>query len=332
MNKPVQKPAFAQIPALQAIEIARNPRSKWPKRGTPNRLEPVCLPEFSPSFTITPGESIFTIGSCFARNIEQYLKALGHKVPCLECDIPREELYAGTKMAAGALNKYTPASMLNEIRFALDLPGAPEAADCLNQDADADSWIDTQLHLNIGVTKDRGIERRLQIKSLVRDAILSSRVAIVTLGLVETWLDTETGLYMNETPPIGVLRKEPERYKFEVMSPDAVISCVNEIVRNLTDARSGDLKIVMTVSPIPFNRTFSGQDALTANMYSKSVLRVAAEVASRRFENVDYFPSYESVMMNGRDVWLDDMVHISQQVIEMNVKRMIAGYARPHAA
>ena len=35
-------------------------------------------------------------------------------------------------------------------------------------------------------------------------------------------------------------------------------------------------------------------------MYSKSVLRVAAEIESEKSDSVEYFPSYESVMLSDR--------------------------------
>ena len=53
-------------------------KERWPTREEPdNRLEPLCLPELNPRFTFDQQISIFTIGSCFARNIEEYLQRIG---------------------------------------------------------------------------------------------------------------------------------------------------------------------------------------------------------------------------------------------------------------
>ena len=46
-----------------------------------------------------------------------------------------------------------------------------------------------------------------------------------------------------------------------------------------------------------FKRTFTDHDVITANMYSKSVLRTVAGGVAAANRNVDYFPSYESVML-----------------------------------
>ena len=66
---------------------------------------------------------------------------------------------------------------------------------------------------------------------------------------------------------------------------------------------------------------------LTANNYSKSALRAAAEVAVRSFDHVDYFPSFETVTMSDRAIaWEDDLAHVTPAMIELNVSRMIADY------
>ena len=52
------------------------------------------------------------------------------------------------------------------------------------------------------------------------------------------------------------------------------------------------MKIVLTVYPVPFSDTFSGQDVIVANTYSKSVLRCVAQDLTELYDHVDYFPSY----------------------------------------
>ena len=70
------------IPGAKAVEnLKANPLSGWPsRRDAENRMEPLCEPGFSPGFHLEPGERVFTIGSCFARNIEKALAARGFEV------------------------------------------------------------------------------------------------------------------------------------------------------------------------------------------------------------------------------------------------------------
>ena len=58
--------------AEQAIENRKTNRyGSWGDRASPNRVEPVAKPGFDVPFKIQPGSKIFTVGSCFARNVEE---------------------------------------------------------------------------------------------------------------------------------------------------------------------------------------------------------------------------------------------------------------------
>lgn len=56
------------------------------------------------------------------------------------------------------------------------------------------------------------------------------------------------------------------------------------------------LKVLLTVSPVPLAATYEDRSVLVSTIYSKSVLRVAAENVRQRFDWVDYFPSYEIIV------------------------------------
>src|ERR1700744_6618480 len=75
--------------------IRANPYGDWPARepADTNRIDPYCTPEFSPSFALEPGEKVFTIGSCFARNIESALAKHGFDVAALSLVWPDKFFY-----------------------------------------------------------------------------------------------------------------------------------------------------------------------------------------------------------------------------------------------
>ena len=52
---------------------------------------------------------------------------------------------------------------------------------------------------------------------------------------------------------------------------------------------------MLTVSPVPLVATATGEHVLTSTIYSKSVLRVAAEEIVRAHRDMIYFPAYEIV-------------------------------------
>jgi len=316
---------FPRIPgALAFSTLHGNPNNRWPARSADNRLEPLCAPVLRPSFGLEPGETIFTMGSCFARNIEFHLHRNGYRVPALDFTLPEDELFAGTKMSSGALNKYTPHSILNEIAFAFE----DHDPDRFFVDSEDGGYLDLQLHINRPVSLERARARREQVGCLYRSSIREARVIVITLGLIEVWWDEHAQVYLNETPNRKLVERHPGRFFFEILSPESVFDSIFSALSKLKAYGREDLRVLLTVSPVPLTRTFSDRDVIVANSYSKSVLRAGAEIATRRCGWVDYFPSYESVMLSDRHAaWEDDQLHVTTKIVEFNVRRMLDAYA-----
>ena len=291
-------------------------------RDGENRLEPECWPALSPSFAIQPDDKVFTIGSCFARNVENSLIANGVKVPA------REEADA-LNDANGALllNKYTPPSIFQEIDWALALDGRTE----LTESDVADFFyylpdgrvIDMHLHAAKPETVSDAIARRSVIAKIFNH-ITSSQVAVITLGYVEAWLDTKTGLFINMAPN-AQMRRGKNRFKFVKLD---YVACLDYVERAFAALKNAGIeKILVTTSPVPLQRTFTNKDVIVANNYSKSVLRAVAGAVSDASEGVDYFPSYESVMLTKQPyVWYDDLVHVQPSFVNKIMARVIQNY------
>ena len=60
-------------------------------------------------------------------------------------------------------------------------------------------------------------------------------------------------------------------------------------------ALNPEIKILLTVSPVPLTATATGHHVLLATQYSKSVLRAVAGDLSEMAKDIDYFPSYEII-------------------------------------
>ena len=73
-----------------------------------------------------------------------------------------------------------------------------------------------------------------------------------------------------------------------------VTADLNEFIQDVRRINPA-LRIVLTVSPMPLVATATGGHVLPATIYSKSVLRVAAEEVVRANSNILYFPAYEIV-------------------------------------
>ena len=119
-------------------------------------------------------------------------------------------------------------------------------------------------------------------------------LVIITLGLTETWFDCTTRLALAEIPSPRLLKQ----FACKVLTYPEWAAVIKSIYTILRKYGKPDLKIVITVSPVPLERTFSDQDVIVANMMSKSTLRSVAGAFAAVTNGVDYFPSLEAVMFS----------------------------------
>lgn len=308
-----------KLPGPEAFAQAlRNKARKYPDREDSRYDDHMVFPAFAPGFQIAKGQSVFTIGSCFARNVEDVLLKAGVEVPTAAFKAPTEEAPGRSNRI---LNQYNPGTMLQCVQDAGKTPDtrglyamepAGEVVDCLLSTG------------NRAVSKERAMERRGQISELYAQGIAASNVVVITLGLVEAWYDLETDTYLNEAPPHKLLKDNPKRYEFRQMDVRECDTLISDMLERLIEG--GRRKVVLTVSPVPLRATFAGGDAATQNAYSKSVLRVVAEMAAQNFADVDYFPSYEMVTTGGFRSYGEDNVHVRPKVVERVVESMMARY------
>lgn len=310
---------LSDLSAAQAIENRKaNGFSVWGNRSQPNRVEPIAKPAFKIPFTIAPGEKIFTVGSCFARNVEAELMRRGFHLPMREL-FKRQEFHG---LDAGVVNNFGTPSIYNELAWAL---GEREfVADDHIVEVQSGKYVDLHVIPSIRPDWREVVEaRRRAITEAYRSA-LDCQIAIVTLGLVEIWYDTKTGYYLNSAPLPRMLKSDPERFRLHVLSYDEAYKYLEDALLLLKGKARTDLKIVLTVSPVPLTATHRQQDVMVANTYSKSVLRVAAETIVSRHDFVTYFPSYESIILSDRKIaWREDFTHVTDEVVAVNVGRMI---------
>jgi hypothetical protein len=99
---------------------------------------------------------------------------------------------------------------------------------------------------------------------------------------------------------------------------------ISELQRALNILRvyNPEIKIILSVSPVPFHGTFRGEDyhVIAANNHSKSVLRIAAQQFVESNDNAYYFPSYETVLYCTQEPWADDQRHVSRIAVNNVMK------------
>ena len=138
------------------------------------------------------------------------------------------------------------------------------------------------------------VELRRHHVSRVRQMLADLDIMIFTLGLTETWVSPEDGTAFPTAP--GVIAGDVDHglASFRNLTVDDVRADLEEFWRLLKGINS-KARMILTVSPVPLIATATDQHVLNATMYSKSVLRVAAQHMCEEYGDVHYFPSFEIV-------------------------------------
>lgn len=254
------------------------------------------------SFRIVPSDKVATAGSCFAQHIARHLAQGGYNYYIAEQPHPAlgqalaRDLGYGTFSARYA-NIYTSRQLLQLVQRAegqfvpmTDVWEAPDGrgfVDPFRPAIQPDGYASAE-----EVRTDR--ERHL---AAVRRMLREMDVFVFTLGLTETWADRRDGAVFPLCPGVAGGRFDPAIHGFLNLSVDDVRNDLDQAIRLLRAIRP-DLRIILTVSPVPLKATASDDHVLAATTYSKSVLRVAAHDIAAAHENVGYFPSYEIITGN----------------------------------
>ncbi len=323
-----------QIPGRAAWDgLVRTKSARWFGNGDPNETQTarariaagLVLPEHAPKFQFTADDTFFCIGSCFAKNLEEHLTYRDLRVLSMSVPFPME-----SGRPNGIANKYSAASILNELRWSL--AGAPCPPATLV--ADGDAWRDLQLAKRAPVLPlDTARERREQFRQYFA-RVRQASVVVMTLGLVEVWYDREADALLNAAPTPWMTRRFPDRFSLVVTDYAQTRAALEEIYAILDDASGGSVKIVVTVSPVPMAETFTGRDVVVANAYSKSTLRAAAEDSARAHPNVDYYPSYETITVSNRALAFnpEDEIHVLDGAVRAVADHFLAAYGLPGQA
>jgi hypothetical protein len=286
----------------------KNVRSRW-KSMVSRAAEPVVIAVATERVGIQRDDSFFCIGSCFAKNIEKKLVGAAYRVLSFQSYASGE---AGPFFPLP--NIFNIRSIVNEFRWGLtDAKPAPEesiVADDQGYHYDPHSTVDT-----FRGPPDVVRKRRAGVTATVR-LVRDCRFVVITLGLVEVWYDRQLGVYLNATMPRFLLDREPARYVLRVLDYNECVSGLEETWELLQRHGRPDLQIFLSVSPQPLAATFTSNDVLVANTYSKSTQLAAARDFTVRHANVHYLPNYESVTSSARRfAWKSDLRHVTEDMV-----------------
>lgn len=271
-------------------------RSFW--RSGVSEAHPLTVEDlYRKKFSIAESDRIATAGSCFAQHVSNYLQKNGYQVLDVEpppSALPEEEAKRfGYKIYSARFgNIYTVRQLLQLTRDAKS--GFVDPADIWTKDG---RYYDA-LRPNVEPEGLDSLEEALALREhhLGRVKLMFQRmnVFVFTLGLTEAWTHGKSGRVYPTAPGTIAGSYDPEVHVFRNFGFNEIHEDFVEF-HDLIREWNPDIRIILTVSPVPLTATATDDHVLIATTYSKSILRSVAGALAAECANIDYFPSYEMI-------------------------------------
>ncbi|KKW93139.1 GSCFA family protein [Sphingobium chungbukense] len=257
------------------------------------RVDPVT----NPRFRISQNARVGTAGSCFAQHISRRISAAGFNYFVTEkgemlSERERAHNNYGT-FSARYGNVYTTVQLLQLFDEAFGTRTPAETAWVRPDGRFVDPYRQ-QVQPN-GFDSEEAVraDRRNHLNA-VRRLFEDTDIFVFTLGLTEAWRSKADGSVFSAAPGVVGGGWDTDKYEFINLDLEQTYGALEEFLGKF-HAINPNAKVLLTVSPVPLIATYEPRSVLVSTVYSKSVLRVAAEKALKRFDWVDYFPSFEII-------------------------------------
>jgi hypothetical protein len=163
-------------------------------------------------------------------------------------------------------------------------------------------------------TADELLDDVRSVGAEVSNFIADTDFLLLTWGTAFSYFDK----HLNKT--VANCHKMPtDRFEKRLSTVEEIVSDFNFLLSTLPSTT----QVVLTVSPVRHTK-----DGMLENQVSKSTLRLAADIVSKRFENVHYFPAYEIMLDELRDYrfYEADLIHPNEQAQAYIWERFKASY------
>lgn len=293
-------------------------------------------PVVNPRFTIKPDDKVATAGSCFAQHISQKLKQINFNyfVPEDGDGLSNEQRATRNFGAFSARygNIYTTTQLFQLFEEAY---GRRHPIDAAWQRPDGrfiDPFRQQVEPAGYQNAADVVADRAAHLAK-VRDLFEQSNVFVFTLGLTEAWRSKEDGSVYPLAPGVNGATFDDRKHEFVNLTVSEVEQSLFAFLDGLKSVNP-DVKVLLTVSPVPLMATFENRNVIVSTTYSKSVLRVAAEDAIRAYDWVDYFPSYEIITgsFSGGLYYEDDYREVNPLGVAHVMRCFLGNYAEGRKA
>lgn len=252
---------------------------------------------WQPRFHIKQADKIVTAGSCFAQHFSRALVRRDYNwfdaEPAPEYLTPKDRSkfnYGVFSFRTG--NIYTARILLQWLELAFGL--RPPIEEVWEKDGRFYDPLRPAIEPNGFANKAEVLDTRETTLRSIRTAVKEADIFVFTMGLTESWQNSELGYEYAICPETVAGRFDRRRDRFENQDFISIHSDMEAAI-NLLIQQNPEIRIMLTVSPVPLTATASGEHVLLATSHSKSILRAVAGSIKEQFDQVDYFPSYEII-------------------------------------
>ena len=245
-------------------------------------------------FQLNYWDRIFTIGSCFAENISEYLR--NRKINILSNPF-------------GVL--YNPLSIENAFKVLLGKLKVEEDDYLFDQY----EWHSFYHHSDFSShNKDLLKSKIKETNKTAIQFLTSTNLLIITLGTAFVYKYLETEKVVSNCHKIP--QKDFEKIR---LTTEEAIKSIRSTCTLLKELNS-DLKIIFTISPVRH-----WKDGAAENQRSKSILTMAVDEIIKTTKDTYYFPSYEIMMDDLRDYrfYKKDLLHPNEIAVEYIAEKFI---------
>ena len=248
-------------------------------------------------FKINHQQNILTIGSCFSDEMGNRLVDLKFKGLINPFGVIFNS-YSIYKLILRSLNK---------IYFTIE---------DVHQNGEQFFCFDVHSSFN-SLTKEIILNHLNETIDLVHNQLLSCDVLILTLGTSWVYQNKHTNQIVANCHKIAA-----KQFDKMLLSTEENFKSLDLITSELIKLRP-QIKIITTVSPVRHIK-----DGMIENNVSKARLLDALYQLTNRYDEVDYFPSYELIMDDLRDYrfFKSDLIHPSEQAVEYIWEKFVESY------
>ncbi|HCE2180521.1 TPA: GSCFA domain-containing protein [Vibrio parahaemolyticus] len=252
---------------------------------------------WDPKFSIKPNHNVVTFGSCFAQHIGNALQARGFQWLSTErapfgMSNDNAKRFNYSVFSARTGNIYTTTLLKQWTEWALGVKQIP--SEVWEKEGRFFDPFRPKIEPN-GFESPEELRRSLNhtVRAFKR-AIIKANYFVFTLGLTESWVNSEMGYEYPMCPGTVAGSFDQSKHHFVNLNYSQVLTALLDSMEMMKKVNP-KLKFILTVSPVPLTATNSGKHVVVATMASKATLRAVAEQLYINRGNVDYFPSFELI-------------------------------------